>query len=322
MKREPEVYLISLIHLVGTLKEELAENYPSWKFNKGSHGFVTYRLDKEYGIEELHEEPVAFCLVKGVFYDRGPRDLIESQIEKLKKDYGTEVVHRWDLVEETGEMGDRKSRGAVIDVMRVGDDEFVLGVRYQVRGDFAPFSGSTPLPTEERAPSNAYYKLGEAFKRFRPHVGHEEVFLDIGCAPGGSTYYLMKKGFRVIGVDPKGVEPVVTEDFPEGFLPINSDFFELKAKNLKGLPPVNWIVFDVDTPSAPALERLLKFVDKLEECMGIIFTVKLDHEFSLDQLKEMKSFAEDYGFLDIRESILPSHDRELCLYMTKLTKTD
>lgn len=308
--------------MVGTLKEEIAQNYPAWNFNKGAHGFVTYRLEREYGLEELHEEPVAFCLVKGVSLERGTRSFIEGHIESVKKDYQTEVVHQWDLVEETGVMGDRKVRGPVIDMIRVGDDEYVLGVRFQVRGDFAPFNGSTPIPPEDRTPSDAYYKLGEAFKRFRPHVAHEEVFLDIGCAPGGSTYYLLKKGFRVIGVDPKSVSPKVTEDFPEGFLPINSSFFDLRPKHLKGLPPVNWVTFDVDTPSVSAMESLLKFVDKLEECMGIIFTVKLDQDFSLAHLKDLQTLAEDHGFLDIRQSILPSHDRELCLFLTKLTRAD
>ncbi len=317
MKKEPELYLISLIHLIGTLKEEMAENFPEWSFNKGVHGFASYRLDRDYDLEEIHAKQVTFCLTKGKVIAQGSKDEVEGLIEKAKSDFQSDIVHRWDLVEEVGQMGDRKTRGPVIEVIRVEDDHYILGARLQVRGDFAPYSGSTPLPPEERSPSLAYYKLGEAFKRFRPHVGHEEVFLDIGCAPGGSSYFLLKKGFRVLGVDPEEVSGVVTEDFPEGFLPINLSYAKLKAKNLKGLPPVNWVVFDVDMPSLEALESLLKLVDKLEECVGIIFTVKLEQNFNLKHMEELRLLARDHGFMDIRESILPSHDREYCLFLTK-----
>lgn len=317
MKREPEIYLISLIHLVGTLKEEIADNFPAWNFSKGANGFVTYRLDRDYPLEELYDFPITFTLVKGLVLDRGELGYIESRLADAQKEFETEVVHRWDLVEESGVMGDRKARGPVIDIIRVGDEEYVLGVRQQVRGDFAPFEGSTPIPTHERAPSLAYYKVGEAFKRFRPLVGHEEVFLDIGCAPGGSSYYLLNKGFRVIGVDPEPIKPEVNEDFPEGFLPLNTTYSNLKIKHLKGLPPVNWIILDVDMPPLEALEGVLKLADKLEECVGIIFMVKLDYDFSIQQVREIEELARDHEFVDIRKSILPSHDREFCLFLTK-----
>ena len=317
MKREPELYFISLIHLLGYLKEEVAEYYPNWKFNKGANGFVTYRVDKEYSLEEIHDFSVTFSLVTGKFIYRGTKEEVESLVEKTKEEYQAHSIHRWDLVDESGQMGDRKTRGPVVEIIRTDEDEYVLGVRLQIRGDFAPFSGSTPIPPEPRTPSAAYYKLGEAFKRFRPLVGHEEVFLDIGCAPGGSTYYLLKKGYRVLGVDPLAVDKNVTEDFPEGFLPLNTSYANLKTKHLKGLPPVNWIVFDVDTPSLEALESLLKLMAKLEECKGLIFTVKLDLNFKLEDVNEMERLALDYGYSDIRKSILPSHDKEFCFLITK-----
>ena len=321
MKREPELYFISLIHLLGHLKEEVAEYYPNWKFNKGSNGFVTYRVEKEYTLEEIHDFSVTFSMVTGKFIERGTKSEIEALIESTKEKYQAHTVHRWDLVDESGEMGDRKTRGPVVEVIRTDsdsyEDEYVLGVRFQVRGDFAPFSGTTPIPEEKHAPSRAYYKLGEAFKRFRPLVGHEEVFLDIGCAPGGSTYYLLKKGYRVLGVDPVPVDRIVTEDFPEGFLPLSRSYDKLKAKHLKGLPPVNWIVFDVDTPSLEALENLLKLMSKLEECVGLIMTVKLEQNFNLSDVREMERLALSYGFSDIRKSILPSHDKEFCFLITK-----
>jgi 23S rRNA C2498 (ribose-2'-O)-methylase RlmM len=317
MKREPELYLISLIHTLGFLKEEVQTYYPNWNFNQGARGFVTYRLDREYELQEIYEKTITFSLVKGILIEKGDKSYIESLIPETQKKYNTHTIHRWDLVEETGEMGDRKTRGPVIDVIRIDSESYALGVRQQVRGDFAPYTGLSPIPREERAPSLAYHKIGEAFKRFRPLVGYEEVFLDIGCSPGGSAYFLLKSGFRVIGVDTAPLSEEVKEDFSEGFLFLNTDFNNLKTKHLRGLPPVNWIVFDVDTASKVALASLLKLMNKLDECVGLIMTVKLELGFDIHDIRELEEMAKENGYSEIRKSILPSHDKEFCLFITK-----
>lgn len=261
---------------------------------------------------------VTFSLVKGSLIDKGDKSYIESLIDETQKKYGCHTIHHWDLVEESGEMGDRKTRGPVIDIIRIDSEVYALGVRQQVRGDFAPYNGLSPIPSEPRAPSLSYQKLGECFKCFRPLVGHEEVFLDIGCAPGGSTYFLLKNGFRVIGVDPKPVNNEVREDFPEGFLFLNTNYAKLKTKHLRGLPLINWIVFDVDTSAKGALPNLLKLMSKLEECVGLIMTVKLEQDFSIYDIVELEEMAKNSGYSEIRKSILPSHDKEFCFFITKV----
>lgn len=317
MKREPELYLITPIHTLGLLKEEMQYYYPNWNFHEGVGGFVTFRLDKEYSLEDLYEFQVTFALCKGLFLLKGSLQEIESALEKYQSEYETHTVHRWDLVEETGNMGDRKTRGNVLDIIRYERDLYVLGVRLQVRGDFAPYNGTSPIPIPERSPTKVYQKVGEAFKHFRPLVGHEEVFLDIGCSPGGSSYYLLKKGYRVIGVDPTPLDPVVTQDFPEGFLQLNQPFSKLKAKNLKGFPPVNWILFDVDMRPMKALPQLLKLMNKLDECKGLIMMVKCDQNFSPSHMGELETLVKDAGFTQIRKSILPSLEKEFCLLISR-----
>ncbi len=317
MRKEPEAYFITLIHTMGFLKEEMARFYSHWHFKSGAHGFVTYTLDKEHQPEAFRELPTVFALSKGILIMRGSLAECEAKLPELEKKYNAITVHRWDLISEEGDMGDRKNRGHVIDFVRVDQEEFALGVRFQIRGDFAPYNGVSPIPREERAPSNAYQKLGEAFKHFRPLVAHDDVFLDIGCSPGGSTYYLLKKGYRVIGVDPQQVDAKIREDFSEGFLQLKQKYDDLKSKHLKGFPPVNWVVFDVDTNSLEALESLLKLVSKLDECNGIIMTIKMDKGFQMSELDEIDRLALNYDFVEVRKGLLPSHEKEFCLVLTK-----
>lgn len=318
MKREPEIYIISPIHALGLLKEEMQYFYPNWNFNSGVGGFVSYRTDRDYELEEIHSTQVTFSLCKGRLLKKGDKDTIDSMIESAKEEYEAHSVHYWDLVEETGKMGDRKTRGIVLDVVRFEQESYAIGVRFQVRGDFAPYTGTSPIPLAENAPSDAYLKIGEAFKHFRPLVGHDEVFLDVGCSPGGSSYYLLKKGFRVIGVDPNPINKVVFQDFPEGFLQLNQQFSKLKVKSLKGFPPINWILFDVDVSPLDVLPKIFKLMHKLEECDGLIMMVKCDEGFSPARMGELEEIIKEFGYTEFRKSILPSLEKEFCLIVTKV----
>ena len=85
MKREPELYLISLIHILGHLKEEVQTYYPNWNFNQGARGFVTYRLDREYGLQEIYEKTITFSLVKGILIEKGEKSYINPSYLKLKR---------------------------------------------------------------------------------------------------------------------------------------------------------------------------------------------------------------------------------------------
>ncbi len=317
MKKEPQAYFITLIHTLSFLKEEFAEYYPSWHFKSGAHGFATFTLDREYGLEEFRSFNTTFALAKGILLHQGNLAEMEAKLEEVQETYKAITLHRWDLMAEEGKMGDRKNRGVVIDFIRYDEDQFALGVRYQIRGDFAPYSGISPIPMPERSPSKAYQKLGEAFKHFRPLVAHDDVFLDIGCSPGGSSYYLLKRGYRVIGVDLLDIDPKVREDFPEGFLFLKQSFSELKTKHLRGLPPVNWIIFDVDCEPIEALTSLLKMMDKLDECDGLIMTIKLDRGFTLKDLGTLETMAKNHAYGVIRKGLLPSHEKEFCLVLQK-----
>jgi|GEM_PF-2514109 len=314
---EPEIYVIGLIHNLAFLKEEMTAYYPHWGFHSGHHGFLTYRMDKDYSLEEIRDLKVTFSLCQGKLLFSGTKEEVEAKALLASEIFEAITIHRWDLFEEKGEMGDRKNRGNVIDILRTGKNVFHLGVRFQVRGDFAPFNGTSPIPMPENVPTTAYQKLGEAFKHFRPHLAHEEVVLDIGCSPGGSTYYLLSKGYRVIGVDPEPVSKVIGEEFKEGFLQLTRPFSALKAKNLKGLPPVNWVVIDIDEPARETLSQVLKLMNKLDECLGLFLTVKLDIGFSIKDIEELESIAREHGYGDIRKSQLPSHDKEFCLFALK-----
>jgi hypothetical protein len=317
MITEKDIYFITLQHCVVLLKEELQKRYPTWNYKLGHHHFFTYTTDKAASLEDIHDLPIIFKLASGQLLQTGSFETIEKEAQLAQEKYQAQTIHRWDLVEEDGIMGDRKVRGPVIDIIRFTEGEYALGVRLQIRGDFAPFKGSSPIPCPDINMKHGYQKIGEAFKHFRPHVGHDEVFLDIGCAPGGCAYYLLEHGYRVIGVDVTDVDTDLKEKFKEGFLHLREPINEINVKHLKGLPPIDWVVSDIDLAGREVLPLLAKLISKLDECQGLFFHVRVDDSFELAELENIKKTIQDIGFGHIKTSLLPSDGKEFCLFAKK-----
>lgn len=312
-----DVYFITLQHCVGLLKEEVNTTFPTWQFKQGYHNFLTYGTDRQRDLEEIRELPLIFKIGVGKLLGTGDQFSIEEMTKAAREQYDVVTIHHWDLVEEDGKMGDRKIKGNVLDVIRYADGEYALGLRLQVRGDFAPYKGTSPIPCPEIKSKHGYQKMGEVFKHFRPHVAFEEVFLDLGCAPGGGAYYLLDHGYRVIGVDVKDVDAELTDKFDEGFLQLKQPVDEINVKHLKGLPPIDWVVSDLDSSFLTQLPFLSKLISKLDECQGVFFHIRLDDTLSLEDLKNIETTVAGCGYTLIRKGLLPSHGKELCLFAKK-----
>lgn len=317
MNQKSEIYIFSLLHLLPHLKEEVRSHQPNWRYLEGHHSVSFYQADGDIDLKELHECRPALALLQGKVLGKGSKAEIEERVEAWKHEHNAVTIHYWDTIDESGKMGDRKIKGPVLDIFHIEKDLYFAGLRIQIRGDFAPFKGSSPLPKEKKAPTIAYYKVGEAFKHFRPLISRDEVFLDIGCAPGGSTYYLLKKGLRVIGVDSLEMDPIIATDFPDKFLMLNRDYKDLKPKHFKGLPPIHWLVFDVDDNGIEALESLLPLMENLKECMGIFMNVRVTKDFQIKDLDQMRKMGNEHGFPISRASVLPSLDKEVCLFLKR-----
>jgi 23S rRNA (uridine2552-2'-O)-methyltransferase len=82
---------------------------------------------------------------------------------------------------------------------------------------------------EESYPARSVYKLEEIDRKYRLLRGGMRV-LDIGCAPGSWTMYILMKigGGRVLGIDLK--EPDVIED--ERFSFLQADVMKLDASTM------------------------------------------------------------------------------------------
>lgn len=161
---------------------------------------------------------------------------------------------------------------ARLEVLLTGFQQAVLG--YSLQGNRARYVGGIPrLRLPASAPSRSALKLEEAWKVFLPdeqaldYLGGGKKAVDLGAAPGGWTWQLVRQGMLVTAID-NG--PMQSELMASGHVEhIRADGYSWRPRR-----GVDWMVCDiVDQPRKTA--RLA--VDWLANglCRYTIFNLKL-----------------------------------------------
>lgn len=148
----------------------------------------------------------------------------------------------------------------------------LLGISHA--GNRSPFPGGIPrLRVPSAAPSRSAMKLEEAWKVFIPAertldlLGGGKKAVDLGAAPGGWTWQLVKYGMLVTAIDNGPMEPdLMASGHVEH---IEADGFRWRPHR-----SVDWMVCDiVDQPRKTARLAVDWFADRL--CRYSVFNLKL-----------------------------------------------
>lgn len=314
MNNPSTLYFRYLAHNKQYLIQEVEQLFPNWQLERDFDHIVTFTVPREYSLEEICELPLSFALGKGKFISEGDEKSID--LSQVLKDWETENIHHWDTSGVKLKMGDRKTRGHVIDCFHLGQGRVLVGARFQVRGDFAPYAGTSPIPGNEQAPSYDYQCLAESFKRFRPLVAHDEVFLDVnGANEPGRAYFLLEKGFRVIGVGHDKLPELVTSN--EDYLHLYEDFLNLSHKKFRGFPPIDWGVAKLGVHDTNILEHLLDLLLENDESKGLMLTFSIKGIDDLNAIKDIVRLIKETSFSHVRTGQVPSHQEEFSLVATR-----
>lgn len=314
MDTSSKIFIQILNHNKSLLDEEIKTSYPTWKKVQELKDLIIFETSRVYSIEEIGDLPISFALGKGKYLGAFSENELSTSLSEIKQVFATENIHQWDLSGNDIKMGDRKRKGPVIDLFKYGQETHV-GVRFQVRGDFAPYNGTSPIPINEKISSCEYQCLAESFKHFRPLVAHDEVFLDIEGHEGGRTYFLLEKGFRVIGLDKLSVNKIVTSTFKEDYLHIEKDFSEIKAGSFTALPPIEWIVAKVDVSDVYKINKIIKLLEGHDDSRGMMLTLKVTKDQT--DINQTIDLIRNSSFSVIRTGQLPSHKKEFSVLATR-----
>ncbi|WP_119393245.1 23S rRNA (cytidine(2498)-2'-O)-methyltransferase RlmM [Salinibius halmophilus] len=130
--------------------------------------------------------------------------------------------------------------------------------------------GIVRLKFPNKAPSRSTLKLDEAFRVLAPDITQTmggQWCVDLGAAPGGWTYQLVRRGARVYAVDNGPMDPELME---------TGQVEHVKADGFSWQPPkqIEWLVCDmVEQPSRVA--DLMAFWIDNQLCRRAMFNLKL-----------------------------------------------
>lgn len=327
------------------VKQELSVLRPELRFAYSRPGFVTFKSPAP-----LHlDEPLAAIFVRTHGRSIGPvasseqvfaalsaicpkgqpvrlhvweRDVARPGEEPPGFRYGPAagvvrgaLVEAWPLGQyplldgELAEVGDW-----VLDVIVGGAGEpWWLGAHVHVEGRSPRPGGRIAVEMPEEAPSRAYRKLEEALVWSGAPVRPGDVAVEIGSAPGGASYALLRRGVNVYGIDPAEMDPVVL-DFrgPAGnrFVHFQRPMSLVQRGDLPR--ELHWVLMDVNLAPQVALITARRLAARPRAALlGVLLTLKLDDWRAARHLSRLLHSIRSMGMVDVRATQLPSNRMEV-----------
>ena len=202
----------------------------------------------------------------------------------------------------------------VLDVIVVEPHEWWLGLHEHGRARSAdpggrPTAKDLELPSE--APSRAYLKLEEGLAWSGAPIRKGDTAVEIGSAPGGASYALLKRGVSVTGVDPGKMDSVVLK--MPGYRHIEKPVFYVERKELPS--KVDWLLCDMNVDPKVAITSSDRLMRELRDSLlGLLLTVKLNKWEMAADVPGMIDYLKKSGLVRVRARQLANNRQEIFIY--------
>jgi len=204
------------------------------------------------------------------------------------------------------------NQGATLHILFFSGQEAIIG--YSMRGNSSPYPmGINRLKFPSKAPSRSTLKLDEAFLTFIPRADWDERLtsgmnaVDLGAAPGGWTYQLVRRGMMVSAVDNGPMAESLMETGQVKHFQIDGFKFKPAKQN------VYWLVCDmVEKPHRVAYLMVQWLLHGY--CKEAIFNLKLPMKGRYQQVsKDLQMIKDMFAEHQVRYRLQAKHlyyDRE------------
>jgi len=302
------------------LKKEIMHKYPKiFNFSYSRPGICTYKnTGPKLSLEEISKLNPIYARAWGESIGIFNRDEVQKtisdyldstastfQIQQISRE--PEIALKEDFCFDQSDIDAER----FIIVVKVDESQYFIGTQLEDKFESPPGRSFYDISITN-APSRAYHKIKEAFLLL--NMGAKKLnCVEFGCAPGGSTKYLLESGHKVCGVDPADMDVEI----------LNHKNFEFIQKPIQGITkrdlPENIDVLISDVNLNPDVV--------LKQCHGIfktsppplaLITLKTPKPKYLDSLKIWKSYLESMGYKRVDFIQISSHRKE-CLAIARLS---
>jgi 23S rRNA (cytidine2498-2'-O)-methyltransferase len=248
-------------------------------------------------------------------FARGGADPEEEEVGEASGPLVTELRERLPRAAAPGTFapsGPPRIGDLVLDVI-VGEGEAPwLGCHVHGKSHSPHPGGKVELTLPPEAPSRAWLKIEEALRWSGLPLRAGEVALELGSAPGGTSWALLDRGLTVIGLDPGAMDPRVLAR--PGFSHLQMTLGDLRREHLP--QKIDWLLLDVNLAPQVALHQTRRIVSMLRSTLrGVILTLKLNDQRwkSADEVPALCKRVAGMGLVSVRATHLAANRREICL---------
>jgi 23S rRNA (cytidine2498-2'-O)-methyltransferase len=341
------IFVTCQIGAEAAVKGELARDWPALRFAYSRPGFLTFKLVGENGLddrcalESVFARAASFSLGKaaGATIDDRARNVWElaaelrpNRLHVLQRDLfapdhrSAQLAEPPPLVSEA-EAAIHQHKPAqleidptartipgelVLDCVLVEPDEWWIGY-HRAAGTASCWPGGlfwAPSPPD--AVSRAYLKMEESLAWSGLPVLPDDLCVEIGSAPGGSSQALLNRGLRVIGIDPADMDPrVVAHPNFEHWKKRGADVRRREFRK------VRWLTADMNVAPRYTLDTVEAIVTHREVHIdGLLLTLKLMDGVPALEVPEYLDRVRSWGFAQVAARQLHHNRHDFCVAAT------
>lgn len=310
------------------LKEELRFSHKNLNLSFSKKGFITFKsVDKAYDLNDVKRLDFTFALRYGIQTSKAREESIEEKVLELCSENGFDPasvhihIYSVDGIELNIPDGILRFKNInekighqeyFINIVQAGINDYWLGISYLKRDDNPFVAGDPSIELPENSPSRAYLKMAEANEVLNLKFQKSDVFIEYGCAPGGTCLYLLNQNFRVIGVDPAIMAPICLEH--SKFTHLKFPLQDLAQEDLPN-SSISWVTVDLNLNPKQAIKEVLRLSKRDTRTLkGILFTIKIVQLHHVSYIEKYKDEFLDFGAKFVKTLQLPSHRQEFLLY--------
>jgi len=329
------------------LKQEFARDYPAYRFAFSRPGFVTFKAPDDLDPGSAVSLPCVFARAYGVSLGKATAadpDLRAEQIWRLAGSRPYQRLHVWqrDLraagdhgyepgpTELAGEAERALMRNApaavtgdfaasakaatnigdlVLDVIVVEPDEWWVGWHQATTVPECWPGGLCPVTMPADGISRAYLKMEEGLLWSGLPVKAGEHCAEIGCAPGGASLALLKRGLQVMGIDPAEVDSRVAEH--PHFVHVRKRGADVRRREFR---KTKWLFADMNVAPQYTLDTVQEIVTHADvDVKGMLLTLKLLDWKLAAEIPAYIARVQGWGFHRVDARQLQHNRQEVCL---------
>jgi 23S rRNA (cytidine2498-2'-O)-methyltransferase len=330
------------------VKGELSRRWPDFHFAFSRPGFLTFKLPADCSLEADFDLHSVFARAYGFSLGRVAGDDLDSLARSAWETFShrpCERIHVWQrdaaepgehsfepaissaaedayaalrtacprperLAAEGSDLHEAARPGQrVLDCILLDTGQWCVGY-HQVRSVPSQWPGGLMgLTMPANAVSRAWLKMEESLRWAKFPIAAGAQWAEIGSAPGGSSQALLQRGYRVMGVDPAEMDPLLLN---------NPDFTHIRRRvtqvQRRDFRKIRWLAADMNVAPSYTLDAVESIVTHRDvRIRGMLLTLKLPQWKLAECVPEYLSRIRDWGYNIVRARQLQNNHREFCV---------